>query len=116
MSLTDRHGPIGLADQGPGRRQIAVRVCLGQAIIPKMADRKQPRQFRGSAHVVAVKVGGDAVVNMIQMRHLHHGMADPFRVTSTGIAGINQHTLAGGRDYQRRATAFRIQPVDIKRT
>ena len=39
---------------------------------------------------------------------------DPVGIAAAGIARVDQHRFAGGRDQQRRRAAFDVDPVEIE--
>ena len=85
-------------------------------MIVEFLDGDQLGQRRLAAYMVAVVVGGDEDVDFLRPAALvASNTRSGIAVVVTGIAGIDQHRLAGrGHDQSGRA-ALHVDPVDIER-
>ena len=114
MPLSNRHGAVGLAGQGPGGVAVAVRVGVGEAVVPKVFDGYLGGDFGGATKVVDVQVGDYEVVKMLEARGLGEDFEDAGRVAAARVARVDENALAGGRDDEGGTTAVRVAPPDVQ--
>ena len=84
-----------------------------QAVVVDVADRHAGGEGGGAAEVVEVVVGGDEVVDVLHPG-LGGGLVDPAGVAVAGVAGVDQHRFAGGRDDERGGSPFDVDPDDVE--
>jgi hypothetical protein len=85
--------------------------------LPSVSDRKSPRQLRCVAHVIAVVVGDDDVVELRLDSDRLHEVDDAIGITvvvASG-AGVEQERLTRGGYEQRRFSALGVDEVDVQR-
>ncbi len=77
------------------------------AVIDEMRDRDPGGQFLQAAHMVAVVVGQQQVVDLLHAGRLN-GRHDTVGIAAPGAAGIDEERLAGGGDIQRRVPTLGV--------
>ena len=65
--------------------------------------------------MVAVPVGDDHVIELLESRDLGDDVADSFRIPHARIARVDENGFIFRRDDQGGAAAFDIDPVDVER-
>jgi hypothetical protein len=66
-----------------------------------------------AAEMIAVKMREQEVIDAREAGGFRGG-DDARRIAPAGIAGVDQHGLAGGRDEEGRATTLGIDPVGVE--
>jgi hypothetical protein len=110
LPLLDRRRLVGL------ERRLALlafgRPC--EVALVQRADRHQLRELGHAAEVVHVEMREQQVVDALQPGDLGRDLVDAPRVAPAGIAGVDQHGLARGRDDERGRAALDVDPVDVE--
>ena len=88
-----------------------LRIFAIEAVVEEFAYGNALDQLRHAAHVVAMKVGNQQVVDAHDAG-VAHGCLDAVGVASARPAGIDQQRCAGRSHQQRGLAAFHIDRVD----
>ena len=99
-------------------QKIVHRLCRLNvaAVVDEFFDRHAGCEFRHTTKVVAVPVGRDEVLDLLQAGILHrsHNASSVSHSRCSAIARINQNRLSGGSDEKCRIPAFDIDDIDIQ--
>ena len=71
-------------------------------------------QLLQSAHVIAVIVGENQVVDLLDAGFVEH-LGDPVGIAGAGVAGIHEQRLAGRRHVERGESALGVDEINIQR-
>ena len=107
---------VRLADDRPARvGGVVVGIREREALVVQGADRHQVRQLREAAEVIDVKVRDDDVIDALQARDFRGDLMNALGIAAAGVAGVDEHRLAFGRDDERGAAALGVHPVNVER-
>src|SRR6202142_3523325 len=85
-----------------------------RAVIDVMHDRDLLGEFEIAADVIAVVVGDQQVVELLDACRLRH-LDDAVRIAGAVVAGIDQYGLPARGDEQRGLAALGVYVVDVQR-
>ena len=84
------------------------------AVVHESYDGNLRRQRRDSAHVVAIVVRHHHIVDLLHTDGLA-GFKDAGRIAVARDTGVDNHSLARGRNKQRRLRPFQIDDIHVER-
>ena len=99
----------------PGRSAAGILRFDGISVVEIMLDGDHPGERRCAAHMIAVKVRDQQVIDLLDPGLLR-GLVDALGVAiaGRGVAGVHQQALPRGRDDQRGGAAFDVDPIDVQ--
>ena len=109
------HVAVGLDHPRPASIvRTPIRIMFGDAIVPDIRNRNERRKLSGAAEVIDMEMSRDVVIDLLQARGVRGYLMNSVRIASAWVTGIDQNRFVLGRDDQRGAATFRIDPVNIK--
>ena len=84
-------------------------------MVDEVANRHLRQQLGKSADVVAVVVGGDQMIDLLDARIGRSGNDARGVAAVARIAGVDEQRLSRRRDNQRGVSALDVDDVDLKR-
>ena len=66
-----------------------------------------------AAVMIQVPVRDDQMIDRLEPDRVRR-LGDTVGVTRAGVAAVDEHRFAGGRDDQRRGAAFRVDEVNVE--
>ena len=94
----------------------ALALVDGGPVVDERPDRQPLRELMGAAHVVAVEVGDDQVVDRVGTG-IRGGRGDAVGIAPVEARppGVEEHRLAGRGDEERRLAPLHVDDVDLQR-